>query len=448
MIIVFDAIDVTREIDNRPVGSLLVQVVVLCSMVAFLDGLDTTSIGVAAPLIADQMKLSPAQLGPLFSAALFGAMLGALGFGPLADRFGRKRMLLAATLMFGMFTIATSLAGSLRGLLLIRFLAGIGLGGAPPCFIALASEYAPKARRALVTSLVWTAFPMGIILGSFLNGYLISLFSWQAIFRVGGVAPLIVLMALLIWLPESVRYLILTEGNPVAISRVVKRIIPHVPAGARFISTEMVLVGAPVRNLFSKGRASQTVLLWAAFLLVFGSSTVVISFAPTLMRGHGIPLAQAAVVLGVASIGSVVGALGTGWLIGRLGAPAVLMPALVAGGLNIAIMMYAATSLPAIAAGLAIAALFVGGVGSTGLLAVAAGRYPTAMRSTGVGWAMGLGRFGQVLMPLFAGLLIQQGRDLGGVFLLLGLLPVAAAAAILLLHLINLRASPTFVPVD
>lgn len=443
-----DAIDITREIDDRPVGRLLVLVAVLCSMVAFLDGLDTTSIGVAAPLIADQLRLSQAQLGLVFSAALFGAMLGALSFGSLADRFGRRHMLLAATLMFGVFTVATSLAGSLHGLLVIRFLAGIGLGGAPPCFIALASEYAPKARRALVASLVWSAFPIGIILGSFLNGYLISRFTWHAIFRIGGVAPLVVLLALLTLLPESVRYLILTGGDPAAIGRIVRRIVPKAPANTRYVSSETAVVGAPFGNLFSQGRASQTLLLWAAFLLVFGTSTVVVSFAPLLMRGHGISLAKAAIVLGTASIGSLVGALSTGWLIERFGATTVLLPAFVAGGLNVAVMGRTATSLPTIAVGLTITALLVGGIGSTGLLAVAAARYPTAMRSTGVGWAMGLGRFGQVLMPLAAGLLIHKGWNLGGVFFVLGLLPVAAAVSVLLLHLVTLRALPSLVSVD
>lgn len=191
-----DVIDVTRLIDDGPVTALLVRVAVPCGTVAFLVGLDTASINVAAPLIAEKLSLSKAHLDPIFSAALPGSLLGALSFGVLADQFGRKRMLVAATLTFGIFTFATARADSVPVLLLIRFLAGVGLGGATLCLITLASEYAPGSRRANVTSLIWTAFPFGVISGSFLNA--LSRFGWQSVFLVGGLFPLLVLLLLLV----------------------------------------------------------------------------------------------------------------------------------------------------------------------------------------------------------------------------------------------------------
>lgn len=169
------AIDITQAIDDGPVSPLLVQTGILCAVIAVLVGLDTSSINVAAPLIARRLGLSQAHLGPIFSAALLGSLLGALRFGSLADRLGRKRMLVVVTLAFGVFTFATATAtaASFGTLLLVRFLAGIGLGGAIPCLITLASEYAPRRHRAMVTSLIWTGFPTGVITSSFLNAVLL-----------------------------------------------------------------------------------------------------------------------------------------------------------------------------------------------------------------------------------------------------------------------------------
>ena len=160
-------INVNRLIDDGPVRPFQVFAISLCALVAFLDGADTQSIAVAAPIIADNLKLTRAALGPLFSAALLGAAIGALTFGPLGDRFGRKRMLVLATIIFGIFTLATALATSYESLLAIRFAAGIGLGGATPCFLALASEFSPGRRRAMVASLIWAAFPLGGSIGGF-----------------------------------------------------------------------------------------------------------------------------------------------------------------------------------------------------------------------------------------------------------------------------------------
>src|SRR3979409_2161104 len=166
-----NTINVTRVIDDGPVTRFQVMAIILCALVAFLDGIDSQSIAVAAPIIAENLKLARAAFGPIFSAALLGATIGALTFGPLGDRFGRKRMLVLAAVIFGVFTLATPFAYSYEILLAGRFAAVIGLGGAPPCFLALASEFAPDRRRAMVASLIWAAFPLGGTIGGFFNSY-------------------------------------------------------------------------------------------------------------------------------------------------------------------------------------------------------------------------------------------------------------------------------------
>ncbi len=400
-----------KAADQEADSGLAVRVAVLCSAVAFLDGFDSTSISIAAPLLVQQLHILPAQLGLVFSSALFGATLGAITFGRLADRFGRKRMLLISTFIFGLFTLGTALATSLGGLLALRFCAGIGLGGASPCFIALASEFAPSAYRERVAAFIWTAFALGTVIGTFISAYLVSISGWQSIFLVGGAAPVVVLFALVIWLPESRQFLRLRDRRP----------------GETGHGTNE----PGVHGLLTGGKAPETLLLWFAFWTAFGTMVAVFSFAPTIMRDHGIALSRAAVALGLAGIGSLIGSAIAGLLIEKIGPTIVLTAAFALGGIATAFLGYAPGSLGTTAGIMALVGLFVGGIGGAGLLAFAAVIYPTAMRSTGVGSAMGSARFGQVSMPLAVSAILSAGFGYSAVFLVLGVILVGAALAVL-----------------
>ncbi len=428
-----NTIDITAAIDDGPISRLLVQAGILCAVVAVLVGLDTSSINVAAPLIARGLGLSQAHLGPIFSAALFGSMVGALSFGSLADRIGRKRVLVLATLTFGLFTFATAIAGSFRALLLARFLAGIGLGGAIPCLITLASEYAPRAHRAMVTSLIWTGFPTGVISGSFLNAFLLRHFGWQAIFLVGGVFPVMAAAALLVWLPESIRFLLVRRPDAARIRRIAVRIVPSLPADAAIVAREERLEGTPIRNLFRHGRATETVVLWVSSLAVFGTGLGVFFWVPTLLAGHGIPLSRAATLLGFSGIGALIGSAVAGRLIERFGPTAVLAPTFVLGALATAALGRAAGSPVGLAIDLLMTGSLIGGLGSSGVLALTSRVYPTAMRSTGLGWAAGMGRLGEMLGPLLTGALISIGWTLDQVFVVTASALTLAALCVLFL---------------
>jgi AAHS family 4-hydroxybenzoate transporter-like MFS transporter len=406
---------------------------VLCSLVAFLDGVDSQSITVAAPIIADELKLARAAFGPIFSTGLLGAMIGALAFGPLGDRFGRKQMLIVATAIFGLFTLMTPFARSYETLLGARFAAGIGLGGATPCFIALASEYAPGRRRAMVASLIWAAFPLGGAIGGFVNSAILSNFGWQMIFWVGGILPIVVAALLILWLPESLSYLTAAGRDSGRAMAIVRRLRSDVPASVRFVSDEVRMEGVPLKNLFASGFASRTILLWTAFFTAFGTLALTVVWTPLLLRDNGIAPAQASIVLGVHGIGALIGMASAGRLMERFGLGAVLVPALVLGAAATATLGYAASTVTAMSAALFLIGLLVG-LGASGSIALAALIYPTAIRSSGVGWAMGMGRFGQVLAPLFAGAVLAVGWTNIQLFLAIGLAPLIAAIALLALR--------------
>src|ERR1700750_2714529 len=240
-------IDVVEFIDQQPVGGFQIKLLLTCAAVLFLDGFDTQAIGYVAPALAKEWGLTKAALGPVFSAGLFGLMIGALTLGPLADRIGRKKIIVASTLAFGLGTLATAFIQDVNTLLAIRFLTGLGLGGAMPNTIALTSEFNPRRRRATMVMIMFSGFSIGAALGGLLAAALIPQFGWRSVFIVGGVAPLLLAPILAVKLPESVRFLALTRGFDGRVAQLLLLVNPgavFAPA-TRFVVDEPKLSGIP-----------------------------------------------------------------------------------------------------------------------------------------------------------------------------------------------------------
>src|ERR1700738_3013659 len=219
-------VDVADFIDQQPVGGFQLKLLLTCAAVLFLDGFDTTAIGYVAPSLAKEWGLTKAALGPVFSAGLFGLMIGALTLGPLADRIGRKKIIVFSTLAFGIGTLVTAFVPDVNALLAIRFLTGLGLGGAMPNTIAMTSEFNPQRRRATMVMIMFCGFSLGAALGGLLAAALIPQFGWRSVFVVGGIAPL-VLVPILAWrLPESVRFLAAHGRAPERVAHLLKLISP------------------------------------------------------------------------------------------------------------------------------------------------------------------------------------------------------------------------------
>ena len=403
------AVNVTRLIDDGPLTRFQIGTIVCCALVSALDGIDTQSIGVAAPFIAEELGVKLAHFGPIFSSALVGATVGAASFGPLADRFGRKTLLIVAVLLIGGFTILTVFAHSVPMLMAIRVLAGLGLGGATPCFIALTSEYTPARLRAALVTLMWSAFP----LGGLLNWYLIPDAGWRAIFYIGGATPLVLAVALFMYLPESIKFLLVQRNDMKGVGRIVARFRSSLVRGdAHFVLDEKPLHGASIRHLFTEGRALGTLLLWVPFFMGFGVLTVAVLWTPALLKLNGISPANTAFVVAFNGLGGFIGQSTSGRLIQRFGIVPVLIPAFLLGAAATVGLGYGASSI-------ALAATFIGligvfmGLGTGGAIALAATIYPTPIRSTGAGWGMAMGRFGQIIGPLIAGALLGAGWTAG-----------------------------------
>lgn len=222
------SVNVTQLIDDRPFSSLQTRVFVLCTLAIILDGMDSLAIGLAAPSIAQALKFKMSALGPVFGMGQFGVLFGALTFGPLADRIGRKVMLISAVLLFAIFTVLTSQSDSYSTLLLFRFLTGIGLGGATSNAIALTAEYAPHRSRAAVVAILWAGFPLGGVLVGFVSSYLIPHLGWRSLFYLGGILPLVLCILFIFVLPESPGFMVARNFSPRKIQKVIRKLAPDV----------------------------------------------------------------------------------------------------------------------------------------------------------------------------------------------------------------------------
>lgn len=414
------------ELIDRGFSPLQLRVVLLCALVALLDGIDTQSIGVAAPSLAAKLGLPLPAIGPVLSAALFGAMFGAMAFGPLADMLGRKRLLCLATAGFGVFTLLTAWADSYWTLIACRFLAGMGLGGAVPCFVALTSEYVPAHRRAMVVGVQYAVFPLGGMVGGFLSAFLLRHYDWEMIFIVGGTLPLIVALILLVALPESVRFLLTRCGSTKAVEAIMQRIAPEAARiGAVYTSREPRLPGASVKHLFAAGRARTTMGLWVPFFMGFGMFAIAVLWAPALLRRDGLSPADTAFAVAFNGLGAFLGSMAVGRLMERSSPAVALIPCFLLGALATASLGMVGTSATFAAVNMLVHGLALG-AGTTGMIAFAALIYPTAIRSTGVGWAMAAGRMGQAVAPLIAAGLLLIGWQVWAIFLAIGLGPLLA----------------------
>ncbi len=402
-------IDINEAIDKGKMSGFQAGVFILCGLCLIMDGFDVQALGYLAPAIIKDFRLQPAQMGPVLSAALFGILVGSLLFSMLADKIGRRPVLIIGTLFFAVVTLWTARAQTLSELRLIRFIAGIGLGGIMPNAVALVGEYTPRRLKVLMMLVVTNGFNVGAVMGGFLSAWMVQDFGWRAVFYVGGAIPVVIGLLMLFLLPESLQFLALRENNSGKIAKWLKRIDPSVTATAdtKFIVREGKSAGVPILHLFSEGRAGGTALLWIINFMNLLNLYFLASWLPTVVSSS-YSLRASQLVGTTLQIGGVIGTFVFSWLVGRFGFIPVLGTAFATACLSISMI-----GQPALALALLFIVVFIAGfcvVGGQGAVnALAATYYPTHLRSTGVGSGLGVGRLGGIVGPTLAGILIGSG---------------------------------------
>src|SRR5688572_10786324 len=312
-------------IDNRPLSGFQISTIVLCSVVLLLDGFDTQAMGFLVPPIAEELGIPLSAFGSVLSAGLFGLMIGAMSAGPIADRWGRKWAIIVSAFVFGGFSLVTPQADTIGELVLLRFLTGLGLGGAMPNVVSLASEYAPKRLQPILVTLIFVGMGGGAVLASLVGGALIPIWGWRSVFYVGGILPILLALVLIKTLPESVRFLTEKGGDPVRIRAIVARIAPELADAPIAATIPDRHTGVAVRHLFTEGRAAGTLLLWVPFFMNLLILYFILSWLPSLLRQAGMPVTAGITAVMSFSIGGIIGTILQGPLMKGLGVfPAIL----------------------------------------------------------------------------------------------------------------------------
>jgi AAHS family 4-hydroxybenzoate transporter-like MFS transporter len=426
------SIDVARLIDERPLATFHIWLVAFAFAIIISDGYDITAIAFAAPELLKQWAIADrSALGPVFSASLVGILVGSPLFGFVGDRYGRKTASIGSLVVFGIFTLAAARAGSLDQMLILRALAGVGLGGLMPNMIALTGEFAPRRYRATLIIVMFCGVTLGGAVPAAISLWLVPRYGWEAIFVIGGLLPLVLAACAWLWLPESVKFLVVKGRREEAV-RILKMAAPDADIGPQTVlvpPAETVYAGFNPKHLFGEGLALITPLLWLCFAINLMGFYFLISWMPTLLIGQKL-LAQsdAAIATSLVQIGGTIGGFVLCrpmerhgfWPVALLFAAAVPFVALIGYA--------AATSTWLLMAVVFVAGFCILGL-QFGLNAASAMIYPTSVRSNGSGWAFGVGRFGSILGPYIGGKLVALKLSITMLFVLAAFPFVVGAVA-------------------
>ncbi|MBC9178510.1 MFS transporter [Pseudoroseomonas ludipueritiae] len=435
-------LDVQGFLDEQPFSPMQRIIFALCFVIVLLDGFDTAAIGYIAPSLITEWGVQRPALAPVLSAALFGLAAGAICSGPIADRFGRKLVLTASVVVFGLASLLSAWADTLNHLVIWRFVTGLGLGAAMPNAVTLMSEFCPEKRRAVLVNAMFCGFPLGAAFGGFLAAWMIPQWGWRSVLLLGGITPLVLAVLLLALLPESVRYMVMKKYPAERIRAVLRRI----SASAQTATSFVLLEKAPptgqasgARVVLSRSYAVGSAMLWIAYFMGLVIFYALINWMPLLFGDAGLSPHSAALISALFPLGGI-GAIFFGWLMDRYNGNKIIATGFVLTSLSVALVGMVAGHLA-----LLVATVFLAGVimntAQSSLPALAAAFYPTEGRATGVGWMLGLGRFGGIAGSFLVAELSRRQLSLSGIFLVVAIPGLIAAAALIIKQIAHPQAA-------
>jgi MFS transporter, AAHS family, 4-hydroxybenzoate transporter len=415
-------------LENQRIGGLQIRVAVLCTLVQICDGYDLNAVAWAVPSLIREWHLAPSMFTMAFLWSSIGILVGALSAGPIGDRFGRRPLLLASLTIFGIASLLSAAAGSVGMLSFFRFFTGLGIGGGFSGAAALTGDYAPHRLRATMIMVTFTGAPLGGFVGGQIVALLLGHFDWPIIFILGGIFPLVLVPALALWLPESPRFLA-ARGNLSPRHAALLQRLDIAPTQSGPVD---IARGNPIRMLFGKDYALQTVLLWIVYFCSLLNLFLFAYWMPTVLNLIGFTPAQAVFASSMRDFGAIFAVLYLGLAIDRIGPERTLALHYAVGAIFIAVIAlvalpYAMLLVMTFLAGATIIGSQTGANGTCGKL------YPARMRTSGLGWALGIGRLGGIAAPVLGGYLLARGLAPTQIFLSACLFALIAALATALL---------------
>jgi AAHS family benzoate transporter-like MFS transporter len=426
-------IDLHQLADEARFNGFHGRVLFWCALIIIFDGYDLAVAGIALPSIMKEMGVSATNAGFMVSSALFGMMFGAIFLGTLADKIGRRRTIAICIALFSVFTAAAGLTHEPISFSVMRFLAGLGIGGVMPNVVAQMTEYSPRKIRSTMITLMFSGYAVGGMLAAVLGKGLMETYGWSSVFLAAGL-PVLLIPLILKSMPESMPFLIKTSQHD-ELQKLAVRLDPGYRPGAadRFaLPREDKAVSAPIARLFQDGRGFSTVMFWIAFFMCLFMVYALSSWLTKLMAGAGYSLGSALTFVLVLNFGGMIGAVGGGWLADRFHIKYVLVGMYVLAAVSISLLGYkVSTEMLFLLVGLAGAST----IGTQIVTYAYVGQYyPMAVRSTGIGWASGVGRSGAILAPIVIGALVGLALPLQQNFMAIGIPAVIAAVAVALIN--------------
>ena len=425
-------IDVHKLADDATFNRFHRSVLFWCALIIICDGYDLAVAGIALPSIMKGMGVTAQNAGFMVSSALFGMMFGAIFLGTIADKIGRRKAIAICIALFSVFTAAAGLTSDPYTFSAMRFLAGLGIGGVMPNVVAQMTEYSPKKIRATMVTLMFSGYAVGGMLAALLGKGMLESYGWQSVFFAAGL-PVLLIPFMMKSMPESMPFLI-REQRLDELKAIVTRMSPgyRADAGDRFAQpVKDQAGGAPIGKLFQEGRGFSTVMFWVAFFMCLFMVYALSSWLTKLMAGAGYSLGSALTFVLVLNFGAVIGAVGGGWLADRFHIKYVLIGMYALAAVSITLLGYKVpTEVLFLLVGLAGAST----IGTQIVTYAYAGQfYPMAIRSTGIGWASGVGRSGAILAPIAIGTLVGMALPLEQNFMAIAIPAVIAVVAVSLI---------------
>lgn len=427
--------NIRKTIDENPISSLQFLVFYQCFVLNMLDGMDVLAISYSAPVISNDWAITPQTLGIVFSAALVGMTIGAMFISPFTDRIGRRKMILISLLMIGAGMIGTSFAQSVSHLVMLRLLTGLGIGSILASSTSMVSEFAPERVRNVSITIYHSGYPIGAIITGFIAAWLIPEYGWRPLFVLAGVISLGMLPLVYFYLPESIDFL-LARRPPRTLERVNEILTrmgrPPIEELPPQEAKEHSVVGG-VGALLQDGRAVSTLLLWLAFFMSFAALYFLFSWVVKLANDSGLAI-EHAMYAGIAmNLGAFFGSITLGYFSGKTGLKKIIFLYFMLAVCMIIPYGFLKAAVPVVLAMIFVLMLFVQGA-FAGLYVVAARLYPTEIRTTGVGWAIGAGRFGAIFGPSAAGFMLGAGLSISWTFAVFAIPLALAGVVIINLH--------------
>ena len=428
-----NVLDVHTFLDDRPIGRQQKTVIFLGLLILMLDGFDTMMMGFVAPSLVQDWGIDRGDLGPLMMSGIVGLSLGSLIAGPMADRYGRRWVIIAAVCFLGVCCLACAFTHDLYSLTAARFLTGMGLGATMPNITTLLAEVAPLRRRSLLVTSAWCGFGLGGALCGLVSEHLIEAFSWRAVFVTGGALPLLLVVALLIWLPESLPYRIQRKQSHDRIVAAANALIPGSADGStRFINSEAVTTDrqshGPATLLKGTYRVG-TLTIWLAMFMGFFHLYLLSNWLPMAARSAGMTFSQAAMLGIILQIGGAIGNFTVGLKMDRF-EPNRIVSFMFAGCAFFSLLIAVFSSSVVLVASLVFLLGYVLMSANAGCFALGAAHYPTAFRATGVSWVFGIGRLGAILGAGSGAVIMKWGWSITDIFAFLTLPVLIASIAI------------------